>query len=167
MPHQERIYVGDNLLMLSLVFIAVVTTLAVFTILAKTCAGKTKKAEKWEKGEVIKQLLALSERESSGSVVAAPPARSPCSASKSGTCGDTLRQGPSRGRNSKRRYPNASSQPPILPRPNQADAQIEETIRQHAYELYQKRGRVNGSPTDDWLRAKQEVLSRKAGNGSS
>jgi hypothetical protein len=33
--------------MLSLVFIAVVTTLAVFTILAKTCAGKTKKAEKW------------------------------------------------------------------------------------------------------------------------
>ena len=117
MPHQERIYVGDNLLMLSLVFIAVVTTLAVFTILAKTCAGKTKKAEKWEKGEVIKQLLALSERESSGSVVAAPPARSPCSASKSGTCGDTLRQGPSRGRNSKRRYPNASSQPRSYPDP--------------------------------------------------
>ena len=63
--------------MLSLVFIAVVTTLAVFTILAKTCAGKTKKAEKWEKGEIIKQLLALSKRENSSSVVAAPPALSP------------------------------------------------------------------------------------------
>jgi hypothetical protein len=151
--------------MLSLIFIAVVTTLAVFTILAKTCAGKTKKAEKWEKGEIIKQLLALSERENSSSVVAAPPARSPCSASNSATS----RKGTSRGRNSKRRYPTASSQPPILPRPNQADAQIEEKIRQRAYELYQERGRGNGSPTDDWLQAKQEVLSRKAraGNGSS
>jgi len=151
--------------MLSLVFMAVVTTLAVFTILAKICAGKTKKAEKWEKGEIIKQLLALSERENSSSVVAAPPARSPCSASNSATS----RKGTSRGRNSKRRYPTASSQPPILPRPNQADAQIEEKIRQRAYELYQERGRVNGSPTDDWLQAKQEVLSRKAraGNGSS
>jgi hypothetical protein len=155
--------------MLSLVFMAVVTTLAVFTILAKICAGKTKKAEKWEKGEIIKQLLALSERENSSSVVAAPPARSPCSASNSATCADTSRTGTSRGRNSKRRYPTASSQPPILPRPNQADAQIEEKIRQRAYELYQERGRVNGSPTDDWLQAKQEVLSRKAraGNGSS
>lgn len=155
--------------MLSLVFLAVVTTLAVFTILAQTCAGKTKKAEKCEKGEIIKQLLALSERENCSSVVAAPPARGPCSASTSVTCGDTSRKGTSRGRNSKRRYPTGSSQPPILPRPNQADAQIEEKIRQRAYELYQERGRVNGSPTDDWLQAKQEVLSReaRAGNGSS
>jgi len=155
--------------MLSLVFIAVVTTLAVFTILAKTCAGKTKKAEKCEKGEIIQQLLALSERENSSSVVAALLARSPCSASNSAKCGDTSRKGTSRGRNTKRRSPTASSQPPILPRPNQADAQIEERIRQRAYELYQERGRVNGSPTDDWLQAKQEVLSRKAraGNGSS
>jgi len=155
--------------MLSLVFIAVVTTLALFTILAKTCAGKTKKAEKWEKGEIIKQLLALSECENRSSVVAAPPARSPCSASNSATCGETSRKGTPRGRNSKRRYPTASSQPPILPRPNQADAKIEEKIRQRAYELYQERGRVNGSPTDDWLQAKQEVLSRnaRAGNGSS
>jgi hypothetical protein len=155
--------------MLSLVFIVVATTLAVFTTLAKTCAGKTKKAEKGEKGEIIKQLLALSQRENSSSVVAALPARSPCSASTSATCGDTSRKGTSRGRNSKPRYPTASSLPLILPRPNQADAQIEEKIRQRAYDLYQERGRVNGSPTDDWLQAKQEVLSRKAraGNGSS
>ena len=155
--------------MLSLVLIAVVTTLAVFTILAKTCAGKTKKAEKWEKGEIIKQLLALSEGENRSSAVAASPARSPCSAPNSATCGETSRKGTPRGRNSKRRYPTASSQPPFLSRPNQADAKIEEKIRQRAYELYQERGRVNGSPTDDWLQAKQEVLSRKAraGNGSS
>lgn len=160
---------GTTPIMLSLVFIAVVTTLAGFTILAKTCAGKTKKAEKWEKGEIIKQLLALSERENSSSVVAAPPAKGPRSASNSAICGDTSRKGKPRGRDSKRGYANASSQPPVLPRPNQADARIEETIRQRAYELYQKRGRVNGSPTDDWLQAKQVVLSRKAraGNGSS
>ena len=115
--------------MLSLVFIAVVTTLAVLTILAKTRAGKTKKAEKREKGEIVEKLLALSERESSSTVVTAPPARSPCSASNSATCGDTSRKGASRGQNSKRRYPTTSSQRPILPRPNQADAQIEEKIR--------------------------------------
>jgi hypothetical protein len=116
--------------MLSLVFIAVVTILAVFTIFARTYAGKSKKTERWEKGEIIKQLLALSERENSSSAVAARP---------------------------------------ILPRPNQAGANIEETIRQRAYELYQERGGVNGSPTDDWLQAKQEVLRRKAraGHGSS
>lgn len=159
---------GTTPLMLSLVFIAVVTTLAVFTILAKTCAGKTKKAEKWEKGEIIKQLLALSERDNSSSVVAASPAKGPRSASNSAICGDTSRKGKSRGRNSKEDT-RTRAQPSILPRPNQADAQIEETIRQRAYELYQKRGQVNGSPTDDWLQAKQEVLSRKAraGNGSS
>ncbi len=155
--------------MISLVFIAVVTTLAVFAILAKTCAGKTKKAEKCEKGEIIKQLLALSERENRSSVAAAPPDRSPCSASNSSTRGDTSRRGTPRRGNSKRRYATASSQPPILPRPNQADAQIEAKIRQRAYELYQERGRVNGNPADDWLQAKREVLSRKAraGNGSS
>jgi hypothetical protein len=35
-------------------------------------------------------------------------------------------------------------------------------IRQRAYELCQERGEVDGNPTDDWWRAKREVLSRKA-----
>ena len=112
--------------MLSLVFIAVVTIVAAFTIFAKTYAGKSKKAEKSEKGEIIKQLLALSERENSSAVAAFRPR---------------------------------------LPRPKQAGAQVEEKIRQRAYELYQERGGVNGNPTDDWVQAKQEVLSRKARAG--
>ena len=130
--------------MLGIVFIAVVTTLAVFSILAKICAGKPKRAEKWEKGEIIKQLLALSDGEN----------RSPCSVSTLATCSNTSRKDTSVG----------SSQRPISS--NQANAQIEEKIRQRAYELYQERGGVNGNPTDDWLQAKQEVLSRKARAGS-
>jgi hypothetical protein len=132
--------------MLGIVFIGVVTALAVFTIWAKICAGKPRRAEKWEKGEIIKQLLALSEGEN----------RSPCSVSTSATCSNTSRKDAS----------GSSSQPPISPRPNQADGHIEEKIRQRAYELYQERGGVNGNPTDDWLQAKQEVLSRKARAGS-
>jgi hypothetical protein len=41
------------------------------------------------------------------------------------------------------------------------DAEIEEQIRQRAYELYLERGGVDGNATDDWLQAKEEVLSSK------
>ena len=51
---------------------------------------------------------------------------------------------------------------PIPLRPNLNDAEIEEQIRQRAYELYQGRGGVDGKATDDWLQAKEEVLSSKA-----
>ena len=54
--------------------------------------------------------------------------------------------------------PNA----PIALRPNLTDAEIEEQIRQRAYELYQGRGGADGNATDDWLQAKKEVLSYKA-----
>ena len=50
---------------------------------------------------------------------------------------------------------------PIPLRPNLMDAEIEEQIRQRAYELYLERGGVDGNATDDWLQAKQEVLSSK------
>jgi|SRR5215469_15847558 len=150
--------------MIGFVFIGVVTGLAVFAILAKTCAGKPKKAEKWEKGEIIKQLLVLSDGEHSSSAIA-PPARNARSASTSLTRNDTLRRGTSRERNLKRRYSTGSSN--ISLKPNQPDAKIEEKIRQRAYELYQERGGVNGNPTDDWLQAKQEVLSHKARAGTA
>jgi Protein of unknown function (DUF2934) len=152
--------------MIGIVFIGVVTALAVFAILVKTCAGKFKKAERWEKGEIIKQLLALSEGENSGSAVASPPARSARSAPTSATRTDTLRKGTPRERNWNRRFSPASSKSPSSPKPNQPAAKIEEKIRQRAYELYQERGGVDGNPTDDWLQAKQEVLSRKAKAGS-
>jgi hypothetical protein len=63
--------------MISIVFIfmGVVTALAVFAILAKTCAGKPKRAEKWEQGEIIKQLLVLSERENSPALSELPTIR--------------------------------------------------------------------------------------------
>src|SRR6266849_3346702 len=150
--------------MISIVFIfmGVATSLAVFAILAKTCGGEPKRADKWERGEIIKELLALSERENSISEIASPPARSPRLASTSATRNDTLRKCTYREHNSKRRYSPMSPNPPIPLRPNLTDAEIEEQIRQRAYELYQGRGGVDGNATDDWLQAKEEVLSYKA-----
>jgi phage repressor protein C with HTH and peptisase S24 domain len=128
--------------MVSIVFIimGVVTALAVFAILAKTWAGEPKR-ERLERGEIIKQLLALSERENSISAIASPPDRSLLLASTSATRNDTLRKCTDREHD---------------------DAEIEEQIRQRAYELYQERGGVDGNATDDWRQAKEEVLSYKA-----
>jgi hypothetical protein len=134
------------------IFMGVVTALAVFAILAKTCAGEPKRAEKSEKGEIIKQLLALSERENSLPAMASPPPRSLRLASASATRNARLREGT---------YPEPN--PPLVAlRPNLTDAEIEEQIRQRAYELYQGRGGVEGNAKDDWLQAKEEVLSQKA-----
>jgi hypothetical protein len=55
-----------------------------------------------------------------------------------------------------------SPNPPSPLRPNLTDAEIEEQIRQRAYELYQGRGGVDGNATDDWLQARKEVLNHKA-----
>ncbi len=130
----------------------VVTALAAFAILPKTCAGGPRRAEKWEKGEIIKQLLALSERENSISTIASPPARGLRLAPTSATRNDTSRKC------TRREHPN----PPIPRTPNPTDAEIEEQIRQRAYELYQERGGLDGNATDDWRQAKEEVLSSKA-----
>jgi hypothetical protein len=151
--------------MISIVFIfiiGVVTALAAFAILAKTYADEPQRAEKSEKGEIIKQLLALSERENSVSAIASPRPRSLRLAPASTTRYDTLRKGTYREHNSKRRYSPLNPNPPIPLRPNLTDAEIEEQIRQRAYELYQGRGGVSGNATDDWLQAKEEVLSYKA-----
>ena len=52
--------------------------------------------------------------------------------------------------------------------PNRMDAEIEEQIRQRAYELFQERGGMGGNATDDWRQAKDEVLSKsKAATTSS
>ncbi len=125
--------------MVSMVFISmgVATALAVFAKVAKTRADEPKK-ERVEKGEIIKQLLALSERENSISAIASPPVRL---GSTSATRSDTLRKCTHREHN---------------------DAEIEEQIRKRAYELYQERGGVDGNATDDWRQAKEEVLSSKA-----
>jgi hypothetical protein len=157
----------ENHVMISIVFIGVVTALAVFAILARMSAVKPKKAEKWEKAEIIKQLLALSDGEDSISASASPPAKSLHPASSSPTRGDTVRRGTSRKHKSKGRHSPTSPKPANSPTPNRTDVEIEEKIRQRAYELYQERGRVGGNPTDDWLQAKREVLRHKARSGTT
>jgi hypothetical protein len=61
--------------MVSIVIIGVVIAVAVFVLLANRYAGKPKRAEKWEKADIMRQLLALSDRESGLSAIA-PPVRS-------------------------------------------------------------------------------------------
>src|SRR5437868_4895704 len=146
------------------IFMGVVTALAVFAILSKICAGEPKRAEKREKGEIIKQLLARSERENSNSAIGSLPAGSLRLGSTFATRIDTLRECTYQEHNSKRRYSPMSPQKkaPIPLRPNLTDAEIEAQIRQCAYELYHGRGGVDGNAADDWLQAKEEVLSHKA-----
>ena len=144
------------------VFMGVLTALAVFAILVKTCAGEPKRAEKEEKGEIIKQLVALSERENSPLAIASTPTRSLRLAPSSAVRRDTLRKRTQREDNSKVSGSPVSPNSPARLRPSVAGAEIEEQIRQRAYELYQERGGVDGDPTDDWLQAKEDVLSAKA-----
>jgi hypothetical protein len=59
--------------MTSLLLVGVASTLAVFAIMVKARAGKRKKVEKGEKAEIVKRLLALSEREN---MAITPPVRS-------------------------------------------------------------------------------------------
>jgi hypothetical protein len=53
----------------------------VLALLAKLCLGKPKRAEKWEKAEIMRQLLALSEREN-GPARTSPSVRMRPSASR-------------------------------------------------------------------------------------
>jgi len=38
--------------------------------------------------------------------------------------------------------------------------QVQERIRQRAYELYERRGREDGRDFDDWLKAESEVTGK-------
>jgi len=40
---------------------------------------------------------------------------------------------------------------------------LEEQIRQRAYELYEERGGADGHDLYDWLRAEEEITQQKAG----
>jgi hypothetical protein len=52
---------------------------------------------------------------------------------------------------------------PIPLRPKSPDVEIEEQIRQRAYQFYEGRGRADGNAMDDWLQAEEDVLgSREA-----
>ena len=139
------------------IFVGVVIAVAVVAILTKLCAGAPKKAKKGERAEIMRQLLAQSEHENSISAIASPPSRKLPSSARM----DTSRRGPGQGQNSKRKH-SPTSHDPTSRRPGRLDAEIEEQIRQRAYELYQERGGIGGDPMDDWEQAKKDVLSRKA-----
>ena len=145
------------------IFVGVIV-LAVLAMLLKTWVEAPKKAEEWEKGEIIKQLLELSERENNISTIPSPPNGSPPLASASATRSDTSRKTTNRDDKSKRSYSPVGLNPAVPLRSN--DVEIEEQIRQRAFQLYQERGGVNGNAKDDWLQAKREVLSRKARTSS-
>jgi len=46
----------------------------------------------------------------------------------------------------------------ITPRAEERPAEVEAEIRRRAYELYERRGRIDGHELDDWLQAEAEVL---------
>jgi hypothetical protein len=64
--------------MITILWIAVVAALAIGVVLVRKYALKPKKVQKWEKAQIMKQLLAMSENETGASPVA--PARSRTSA---------------------------------------------------------------------------------------
>jgi len=138
--------------MITVLSFGAVTTLAGFVIWARIRARKPTKADKWEKGEIIKQLVALSNGENAVSAKISRASSRPAAVS-------ALRSDAKF--RSKRKHPPVSPSPPLSHKPNETAAEIEERIRQRAYELYQERGGMGGNPTDDWLQAKREVLSRK------
>jgi DUF2934 family protein len=153
--------------MVSVMTIGVVTALAAAAVVAKKRRDKPKKANKSERGEILKQLLALSDHENRLSSIPSPPTRSHRLASAS-----TARIETSQKRTRLEQKAEAvalphQSKPPMSLRPNQPDTEIEEQIRQRAYELYQRHGGVDGNATDHWLRAKKEVLRYNTHRGTT
>ncbi len=55
--------------MTSIILVGVAGALAVFAIVVKARASKRKKADKWEKAEIVKRLVALSDRENAANGV--------------------------------------------------------------------------------------------------
>jgi len=153
--------------MISILIIGVGAALAMFGIWANKYLRKPHKAEKLEKAEIIKQLLALSEQENRALAIASRAARNPQLASTPGSRTTTLRRGRFQQNQPTRRYSHTTPTPSMPLRPNQTEAKIEEKIRQRAYELYQQRGGGKGNPTEDWLQARKEILSHKTKAGST
>jgi hypothetical protein len=63
-------------------------------------------------------------------------------------------------RNSTAETPTASNGRTTSSANNSATNNVEEKIRQRAYELYAERGYVAGYEHEDWLRAEREILGQ-------
>ena len=46
-----------------------------------------------------------------------------------------------------------------LSNPTELPAELQDSIRRRAYELYEQRQGMNGSPEEDWLLAEAQILS--------
>jgi hypothetical protein len=68
---------------------------------------------------------------------------------------------PSLGAQFWRRKSTMSPKTPTPIRPKPPDVDVEEQIRQRAYQLYEQRGCQNGNDMEDWLTAEEEVLGCK------
>lgn len=145
--------------MVSITIIGVATVLAAVGIVAKKHTGRRPKVSKSEKGEILKQLLALSAHENNVSSIPTPPTASRRVPSPKRI--DTSQQGAGLGPKAKGVEGSRNSKPPISFRPTQTDTEDEDLIRQRAYELYQKHGAIDGNATDHWLQAKKDVLKHK------
>jgi hypothetical protein len=143
---------------------AIVIALGIAALMTIAQQAKPKKAEPSERGEILKQLLALSEREPGTPTMPAAVARTPRLVLAHGGPMATAPPARTREQYSKRKPPSASKRPISL---RTKDTEVEEQIRQRAYELYQQRGQVPGKATDDWLQAKEEVLRAKSKVGQT
>lgn len=50
------------------------------------------------------------------------------------------------------------------PEAGQADGNLQEEIRRHAYELYEQGGRQDGRELDHWLQSESEVMAERKKN---
>ena len=142
---------------IAFIFTGVVTSLVVYALLATPREFKAKKTEKVEMGEIIKQLLALTEHENTISPNSSPPSKNLELEPTSDARDDSLQ-------NYKQSHVSSSCPIPLRRGVTDAEiqAEIQAQIRQRAYELYQERGGVDGNAADDWRQAREEVLRRTA-----
>jgi hypothetical protein len=153
----------------SILFISVgiVTAMAVVLIVALKWGNRPKKVSKWEKAEIMKQLLARADEESAVSTIGSIPTGSHRLVPASSPPGGASKRRAGRVQSSEPAVSAPGKNMPASLKPNPTDAEIEEQIRQRAYELYQRHGGVGGNAADDWAQAKKEVLRHKARAGAS
>ncbi|MBV9180456.1 MAG: DUF2934 domain-containing protein [Acidobacteria bacterium] len=144
---------------LTLILTGTLLTLGLSVLVVIVIRSKPRKAEEGERGEILKQLLALSEAEASTLPVAVRNRPLPFPAQLASDCPP---QSTKRASARRRKASSYIAKSPVLIK---KDVEVEEQIRRRAYELYQQRGGVEGRATDDWLRAKEEVL-RSTGKAS-
>ena len=56
---------------------------------------------------------------------------------------------------------NPSKKQPATITGDPQDIELEQQIRERAYELYEARGRQDGHEQEDWFRAKEELTQKK------